>query len=280
MCTSYRLQLVRSEDGDSWVKLCEACGYASAADAPLVDARSPEPDQERDPPEGDCIEVEDFGIYLTPSQAQAIIENARNRTKTESENDSDDVEYQPIWANPFVYLLFKDGRPFEEGTPIKDGHLIDVHRLVFASFKHPPLSGSELIYQCGETGCVNAKHAIEQPLPNEYGWQAGIIEEVIFHPSFLELQVGIVGSGVQRIFVKSDVLDRYGFGDASSLTERPLFVTAPSAEGWVRLVPAARRIDYGEGSPVSAWLHPPSKVSRKRKCPCGSGRGYSTCHGE
>ena len=65
VCTSYRLQLVRSEDGDSWVKLCEACGSAAAADAPPVDTRSPERDQEREPPEGDCVEVEDFGIYLT-----------------------------------------------------------------------------------------------------------------------------------------------------------------------------------------------------------------------
>ena len=48
------------------------------------------------------------------------------------------MEYQPIWANPFVYLLFKNGKPFEGGTPIKDGHLVDVHRLVFASFKHLP----------------------------------------------------------------------------------------------------------------------------------------------
>jgi hypothetical protein len=259
VCTSYRLQLVRSEDGDSWVKLCESCGYASAADAPLVDARSPEPDQERKPPEGDCVEVEDFGIYLTPSQARAIIEDARNRTKAESENDSDDVEYQPIWANPFVYLLFKDGRPFEEGTPIEDGHLIDVHRLVFASFKHPPSSGSELIYQCGETGCVNAKHAIEQPLPNEHSWQAGIIEEVIFHPSSLELQISIAGSPVQRVFVKHDILDRYGLGDASSLTERPVFLTTPADGDSAQLILAARRVDYSQGSSVAGRRHSPKQ---------------------
>lgn len=280
VCTSYRLQLVRSEDGDSWVKLCEACGSASVADAPPVDTRSPERDQGREAPEGECVEVKDFGIYLTPSQARSMIEDARNRTNAGDENDSDDVEYQPMWTNPFVYLLFKDGRPFEEGTPIQDGHLIDVHRLVFASFKHPPTPGSEFIYQCDETSCVNAKHAIERPLPNEHRWQAGIVEAVIFHPSFLELQVGIVGSGIQRVFVKSDVLDRYGFGDASSLTERPVFVTAPSAEGWVRLVPATRRVDYGQGSSISGWLHPPNKVNRKRKCPCGSGRNYLACHGE
>jgi len=193
------------------------------------------------------------------SQARAIIEDARNRTEAESENDSDDVEYRPIWANPFVYLLFKDGRPFEEGTPIEDGHLIDVHRLVFASFKHPPSSGSELIYQCGETGCVNAKHAIEQPLPNEHGWQAGIIEEVIFHPSFLELKISIAGSPVQRVFVKHDILDRYGLGDASSLTERPVFLTTHTDGDSAQLILAARRVDYSQGSSVAGQRRSPKQ---------------------
>jgi hypothetical protein len=63
-CTSYRLQLVRSEDGNSWVKLCEACGFASTVDVPLTDDRAPEDHEERQAPEGDSIEVEDFGIYL------------------------------------------------------------------------------------------------------------------------------------------------------------------------------------------------------------------------
>jgi hypothetical protein len=279
VCTSYRLTLVRSKDGSSWVKLCEACGAASAADAPLVDTRYPGLDNEREPPEGDCVEVEDFGIYLTPSQARSIIEDAQNRTSAEDENDPG-VVYQPAWTNPFAYLLFEDGRPFENDTPIENAHLIDAHRVVFNTFAHPSSPGSEFVYQCGEPSCVNAEHAIERVLPNEHGWQAGIIEQVIFHPSFLELQVGIDGSGVQRVFVKSDVLDRYGLGDASSLTERPVFITDPSAEGWVRLVPAARRVDYGQESPVSGWLHPPSKVNRKKKCPCGSGRSYGTCHGE
>jgi hypothetical protein len=279
VCTSYRLTLVRSKDGSSWVKLCEACGAASAADAPLVDSRYPDSDNEREPPEGDCVEVEDFGIYLTPSQARSIIEEAQNRASAEGENDTGDVEYQPTWTNPFAFLLFKDARPFENDTPIDNAHLIDSHRVVFNTFARPSSPGTEFVYRCGEPSCVNAEHAVEQPLPNEYGWQAGIIEQVIFHPSFLELQIGIGGSGVRRVFVKSDVLDRYGLGDASSLAERPVFVTDPSAEGWVQLVPAARRVDYSQGSPVSGWLHPLNNVNRKRTCPCGSGRSYGTCHG-
>ena len=261
VCTSYRLELVRAQDGESWLKLCEACGSASAVDVPLTDDHGPESHEEREVPEGECIEVEDFGIYLTPSQARSIIEDARNQTDAEGENRSDDVEYQPIWTNPFVYLLFKDGRPFEEGTPIADGHLIDVHRIVFMTFKHPPSSGSELIYQCDETGCVNAKHAVEQPLPNEYGWQAGIIEQVTLHPHFLELQISIAGCPVRRVFVKHGILDRYGLGDASSLAERPVFLTTPTDGDLVRLIPAARRVDYSQGSPVAGWLHPPDDIN-------------------
>ena len=261
VCTSYRLQLVRSEDSDSWLKLCEACGSTSAVDVPPTDDRAPEDHEKKQAPEGDCIEVEDFGIYLTPSQARSIIEDARNKTDAEGENESDDVEYQPMWTNSFVYLLFEDGRPFEEGTPIEDGHLIDAHRIVFITFKHPPSPGSELIYPCAEVACVNAEHASELPLPNGHDWQAGIIEQVTLHPSFLELQISIVGSAVQRVFVKYDVLDRYGFGDASSLVERPVFVTAHSDDGWVRLIPAARRVDYSQGSLVSGRLDPPNNVN-------------------
>lgn len=210
VCTSYRLELVRTKDGE-WVKLCAACGSASPVDIPLTDNRTPERDREREAPQGDCVEVEDFGIYLTPSQARSIAEDSRNETE-----EDEQYEYQPIWTNPFVYLLFKDGSRFEEGTPIKDGTLIDAHRIVFMTFEHPPSPGSELIYSCGETNCVNAKHATEQPLSNEHSWQAGIIEQVTLHQSNLELQISIVGSGVQRVFVKDDILNRYGLGDASS----------------------------------------------------------------
>lgn len=247
MCTSYRLQLVRSEDGNSWVKLCEVCGYGDVADAPAVDARSPEPDQEREPLDGDCVEVEDFGIYLTPSQAQMMLESARNRVEVDDTDDTGGEEVQPIWANPFAYFL--------------DDTLIDVHRMVFMTFKHPPSPGHELVYQCDETSCVNAEHAIEQPLSNEQPWRVGVIEKATLHSSFIELQIGIADQGVQRVLTKNDILDRYGFGDASSLIERPVFVTASSDEGWVRLIPAARRVDYGHGSPVPGQLSSSDEIN-------------------
>jgi hypothetical protein len=257
VCTSYRLELVRTEDGQ-WVKLCAACGSASPADAPLMTSRIPESDQEREPPEGDCVEVEDFGIYLSPSQARSMIEKVPNESETEDD--------QPTWTNPFAYLL--------------DDTLMDVHRIVFMTFEHQPSPGTELVYQCSESSCVNAEHAVEEPLPNEHGWRLGIVEKAVFHPSFLELHIGIAESGIQRAFVKSDVLDRYGFGDVSSLIERPVFVTASSDDGWVQLVPAARRLDYSQGSPIHGWLHPSEKVNANRRCPCNSGRKYSACHGE
>ena len=100
-----------------------------------------------------------------------------------------------------------------------------------------------------------------QPLPNEYGWQAGIIEQVTLHPHFLELQISIAGCPVRRVFVKHGILDRYGLGDASSLAERPVFLTTPTDGDLVRLIPAARRVDYSQGSPVPGWLHPPEDIN-------------------
>jgi hypothetical protein len=213
-CTSYRLQLVRSEDGRSWVKLCEACGLASTVDVPLTDDRTPEGHEERQAPEGDCTEVEDFGIYLTPSQARSIVENVK--AEKVAEGATENVEYQPTWTNPFVYLLFKEGGNLYEGTLIEDGILVDAHRIAFGAFKHPPSAGSELIYPGGNINCCRPQNASELTLPNEPGWQAGIVETAVLHQSFLELQISIVGSGVQRVFVKRDILDRYGFGDAST----------------------------------------------------------------
>jgi hypothetical protein len=258
VCSSYRLKLVRTEDGDSWLKLCEACGSTSVVDVPPTTDQVSKDNDERHAPEGDCVEVEDFGIYLTPSQARSLIKDAKSKAEAEGEKESGDVEYQPIWTNPFAYLLFEDGRQFEDGTPIEDGHLIDVHRLVFASFEHPPSPGSELVYRCSETSCVNAKHAVEQPLSNEHGWQAGIIEQVTLHPSFLELRISISGSPAQRVFVKHDILDLYGLGDASSLTERPVFLTMPTDGDWAQLILAARRVDYSQGSSVAGRQHPPN----------------------
>jgi hypothetical protein len=75
------------------------------------------------------------------------------------------------------------------------------------------------------------------------------------------------------------MLDRYGFGDVSSLAERVVFFTRPDDEGWVRLLPVQRRVDYADGSAVAGWLHPAGAVTDDQDCPCGSAEPYSACHG-
>ena len=44
--------------------------------------------------------------------------------------------------------------------------------------------------------------------------------------------------------------------DASSLAERVVFFTQPDDQGWVRLLPVQRRVDYADGSAAGGWLHP------------------------
>jgi hypothetical protein len=74
------------------------------------------------------------------------------------------------------------------------------------------------------------------------------------------------------------ILDRYGFGDASSLAERVVFFTQPDDQGWVRLLPVQRRVDYAEGSAAAGWLQA-GAVTDDQGCPCGSTEPYSACHG-
>ena len=260
-CASYQLAHELSEDGN-WVKRCATCAWTSpAVDLPPAEDHDPE-DEARQAPEGDCVEVEDFGIYLTPSQARSMFEETRNQRDTDNDAPSSG------WVSPFAFLF------------VEDGSVVDVHRLVFMSFEHPPAPGSELVYPCNEISCVNPSHARELPLSSDSGWTVGIIEKVIAHASHLELQVGSTDYGTQRVFVNREILDRYGFGDASSLVERAVFLTTASEKGWVRLLPAERRVDYSQGSTVAGWLHPPSGVDGDAPCPCGAGETYSTCHGE
>jgi hypothetical protein len=258
VCTSYRLERVRTEDGQ-WVQLCAACGASSATDAPVMKTDTTDSGGESSAsPEGECIEIEDFGLYVTPGQARSMIESAANQPDPDPD--------QPAWSNPFAYLL--------------DDTLMDVHRIVFMTFEHQPAPGAELVYGCNEPSCVNAKHAVEISIPDEQGWHAAIVESATLRQSFIELQIGIAGSGTQRVFATSDILDRYGLSDASSLAERLVFVTMPSDDGWVQLVPAARRADYGQESLTSGWIHPPEKIKGQARCPCNSGKRYSACHGE
>ena len=194
-----------------------------------------------------------------PDQARTVLEEASSRAAAESVQDD--------WANPFGFF-------FPEDTS-----LADVHRIAYTAFIHAPAEGSELAYGCDEAACVNPGHAREIPLPGQTRWMCGIVEKVTCRPERLELHISMPRNGSRRVFVDHTMLDRYGFGDASSLAERVVFFTQPDDDGWVRLLPVQRRVNYADGSAASGWLHPAGAVTDDQDCPCGSAEPYSACHG-
>ncbi|MCV7230393.1 hypothetical protein [Mycolicibacterium komossense] len=245
VCASYQLRAEHVSDG-AWMKVCEACGWETTAEtAPSVDDhdltgedREAEEAGEQPALEGECVEPQDFGIYMSPNQARAVLEQASSRAA--------DKSVQEDWANPFAFF-------FPE-----DASLADVHRIAYTTFIHDPAGGAELAYSCAEAACVNPAHAQEIPLPDETRWMCGIVEKVTCRPGQLEVHISTYGNGSWRVFVDHMMLDRYGLGDASSLTERVVFFTQPDDHGQVRLLPVQRRTDYAGGSPVVGWLDPPS----------------------
>jgi hypothetical protein len=80
------------------------------------------------------------------------------------------------------------------------------------------------------------------------------------------------GHGTERVFVDHAMLDRYGFGDASSLAERVVFFTQPDDQGWVHLLPVQRRVDYAHGSAVAGWFPPPARWPTTRTAPAAQAR--------
>lgn len=272
VCASYQLRSGYADDGGR-VKICETCGWEAPAElAPLTTDHGPaengeaegggeteEAVGEKQVLEGDCVELRDLGIYLSPDQARAVLEQTSNRAAAES--------IQEDWANPFAFF-------FPE-----DMSLADVHRIAYTARIHTPAEGTELAYACDDAACVNPGHAREVPLPDETGWTCGIVEKVTCRPDRLELHISTHGKGSQRVFVDHAILGIYGFGDASSLCERVVFFTKPDNHGWVRLLPVQRRADYADGSATAGWLHPVDGVTGDQGCPCGSGQPYRACHG-
>jgi hypothetical protein len=149
---------------------------------------------------------------------------------------------QPDWANPFAFFFSEDAS------------LADAHRIAYTAFLHVPAEGAELAYACDDAACVNPGHAREIPLPGESRWMCGIVEKVTCRPARLELHISMPAGGARRVFVDHTMLDQYGFGDASSLAERVVFFTPPDDQGWVRLLPVQRRVDYTHGSAADGWL--------------------------
>jgi len=265
VCASCQLRAEHAEDG-SWMKVCETCGWEAPAE-PATSAAHHDPAGEDEQaeeaggqpaPEGECVELRDLRIYLSPDQASAVLEQASSRAAAES--------VQEDWANPFGFFP-------------EDASLADVHRIAYTAFIHAPAEGAELAYACDEAACVNPGHAREIPLPGETRWMCGIVEKVTCRPERLELRISMPGNGSRRVFVDHAILDRYGFGDASSLAERVVFFTQPDDQGWVRLFPVQRRVDYADSSAAVGWLHPAGAVTGDQDCPCGSAEPYSACHG-
>jgi hypothetical protein len=267
VCASYQLRAEHTGDGN-WMNICGTCGWEAPAqlappaaihDLAYENGQAREAPAGEPVPEGECVEPGDLGIYLSPSQARAVLEQASTRAAAENVRND--------WANPFAFF-------FPE-----DASLADVHRIAYSSFTHAPAEGAELAYACDDAACVNPSHAREIPLPSDTPWMAGIVEKVICHPGRLELQISTPRNGTQRVFVDHTLLDRYGFGDASSLTERVMFFTQPDDQGWVHLLPVQRRVDCRHGSAAVGWLHPARAVSDEQDCPCGSTEPDSACHG-
>ena len=260
VCSSYQLSRQRTEDGD-WIQQCSTCGWSGPTDPPTpIHSEYEAPSEKPNKVEGECVTAEDFGIYLTPGQVRSMLDEAAAKVA-----EGDD---QPEWTNPFAFRF------------VEDNSIHDVHRLVFASFKQEPAPGSEFTYGCYEDSCVNPKHAKETPLPTAANWSPMLVERAISRPSYLELQVANQAKGRIRLFINPDTLSRYGMGDASSLLERVIFVSEADNEGWVSLLPAARRVDYRQGSGASGWIHPSHPVCGDDPCPCGSGTTYAACHGQ
>ncbi len=267
VCASYQLRTDYDVDG-GWVKVRETCAWQAPTEPatptvyhdPVEDDEAAEADGQSASTsvlQGECVEP-NLGIYLSPDQARSILDQASNRT------DADGIQGG---ANPFAFF-------FPE-----DASLADAHRIAYTAFQHAPVAGAELAYACGDTACVNPAHAGEVVLPGEQRWMCGVVEKVTFRPAHLELHISLPGNGSRRVFVDHAMLDRYGFGDASSLAERVVFFTHPDDHGWVDLLPVQRRVDYEHGSTAAGWLHPVRAVADDQSCPCGSAERYSACHG-
>lgn len=254
-CGSYQLAVDSSDAG--WIRMCETCRWDEMVDDVSTATTRAAADEEPAPPhKGECVVLEDFGIYLTPGQARAMIEQVADRMAAEGKG----------WSSPFA-------------TVDSDGSVIDAHRLALELTRGPASPGVELVYGCGDDACVNPGHAVEDPLPVISDWMLGIVERVKVHPDHLELTITTPDRSAYDVFVDLVLLDRLGYADASALSDRLVLLSPPDDCGWSRLVPATRRIDHGGSTVSNAWVRTAKELRAEEACPCGSMRPYDACHG-
>ena len=231
VCGSYRLRI--DFDNGQWNTACSVCGDTMLTEPPpSADVATDEmlrPAQ----PEGDCITTEGFDIFLSPAQAQSMLESAEQALVARS---------GPQWHSRFATLGSED-------------QVVDAHRLVFSVTGRELEPGSELVYTCGDDNCVNPSHATAEPLPSgEY--VIAIVEAAIPHSDQVELVVSSPLVGRRRILVHVGILDRHGLSDISDLLERVVCITAADTDGQRSLVLVDKRVHYGETSISNASVVP------------------------
>ncbi len=232
-CSSY--QLSHQHVGrDGWIEICDTCGWSVPTEAPRpIEERYRSPERPVDAEPDECLPLDDFSLYLTPSQARRDMEATAARI-------DENVEHQPAWSNPFAVR-------FDEY-----GSIHDTHRLVFRTFNHEPAVGADLTYTCAEPGCVNPKHAEETPLPVVSNWSPMLVERArVNDGGLIDLQVASATVGRRTISIGFECLDEFGLGDVSSLLERVVFVSDANEDGSISLIPAARRVSFTTGSTIS-----------------------------
>ena len=223
VCGSYRLRI--DFDDGRWNTVCSVCGDTRPTDSPPSAGSATNEVPVPPHPEGDCITTEGFDIFLSPTQAQSMLENAEAALV---------ARHGPRWHNRFATL----------GS---DDQLVDAHRLVFSMTLREPDPGSELVYSCGKDDCVNPDHATAEPLPG--GDHAlAIVEAATPHGDQVELVVSNPTSGRSRVVVHVAILDRYGLSDISDLLERVVCIPAANTDGENALVLVDKRAHDGERS--------------------------------
>jgi hypothetical protein len=100
-CSSYQISRAHLRAGE-WIQLCGSCGWRIPADPPApIDSEREVADGEHKEADGECVLIEDLGIYLTPGQVRSVLEEASARAS--------DREEQPHWTNPFAFYFPEDG---------------------------------------------------------------------------------------------------------------------------------------------------------------------------
>lgn len=268
-CGSYQLKLDFDTD-ESWFTTCRTCGCRSTAEPlALIGGERVEEERSGAAAEGgaqeakcvvdtdDCVVVEDFGIYLSPKNARALMEEMQDRVAEDGDTP---------WANFF--------------TVEDSGVLADAHRVVFTKVRGAPSSAVELVYRCPESDvCVNPEHATELPLPRGLTWAPAIIRTATIRPSQIELDVDLATGESRQLFVTPDIFDTLTLPDLSALPERIVMVAEPGSDGWAAVVLAEKRSSFRRPSIGKGWLRPSVTPEMSAECPCTSGKAYEECHG-